>query len=291
MSRKLVIFWLITAAALSAAAVFIQNDIAKTAVIFLVTAAACGFVFRYIVKPVSKLKKEVEETKEQNEQLSKIRSEFVANVTHELKTPLTSIAGFVETLQEGAAEDPEVRKKFLDIIAIETARLKRLISDILVLSAIENSEETKEEKIDVKKTLEDITAVVKPQADEKHITLITRFGNGLVLRGSRDRLEQMVINIVDNAIKYSDEESRVWISSYLSDGHVVISVKDEGIGIAEENIPRLFERFYRVDKSRSREAGGTGLGLSIVKHIASLFGAEIKVKSEVGKGSEFIIRF
>lgn len=220
-----------------------------------------------------------------------MRTDFVANVTHELKTPLTSISGFIETLQSGAAEDPEIRNRFLDIMAIETSRLKWLINDILVLSEIENREVIKEEKIQVTEVLEEVVQLVEPVADEKHISLVTDFGNGLVLRGSRDRLIQMVVNIVENAIKYSDEEPTVEMSSFLSDGHVVIAVKDQGIGIAQEDIPRLFERFYRVDKSRSSKGGGTGLGLSIVKHISALFGATIEVDSEVGKGSTFRIRF
>jgi two-component system phosphate regulon sensor histidine kinase PhoR len=289
--KRTVVCAAVIAAACSAAAIWIADPRVKTVIICGVIAAASCFLYRRVIRPMADLRHEAEEAREENEQLSHMRSDFVANVTHELKTPLTSISGFVETLQGGAAEDPEVRKKFLDIIAIETTRLKRMISDILVLSEIESSEEARQEKIDVQQTLEDIITVETPHADEKHIQLITHFGTGLVLRGSRDRLEQMIINIVDNAIKYSDEESRVWISSFLSDGHVIIKVKDEGIGIAQENIPRLFERFYRVDESRSRQAGGTGLGLSIVKHIASLFNASIHVDSTLGEGTEFTIRF
>ena len=273
------------------AIVILDTVLIKVVLVSGILAAAFFAIYHWLVRPAAYWKKEAEQAQEKKEELSEMRTDFVANVTHELKTPLTSISGFIETLQSGAAEDPEIRNRFLDIMAIETSRLKRLINDILVLSEIENREVIKEEKIQVTEVLEEVVQLVEPVADEKHISLVTDFGNGLVLRGSRDRLIQMVVNIVENAIKYSDEEPTVEMSSFLSDGHVVIAVKDQGIGIAQEDIPRLFERFYRVDKSRSSKGGGTGLGLSIVKHISALFGATIEVDSEVGKGSTFRIRF
>lgn len=273
------------------AIVILDTVIVKVVLVSGTLAAAFFAVYHWLVRPAEYWKKEAEQAREKKEELSEMRTDFVANVTHELKTPLTSISGFIETLQGGAAEDPEIRNRFLDIMAIETSRLKRLINDILVLSEIENREVIKEEKIYVTEVLEEVVQLVEPVAEEKHISLVTNFGNGLVLRGSRDRLIQMIVNIVENAIKYSDEETTVEISSFLSDGHVVIAVKDQGIGIAAEDIPRLFERFYRVDKSRSSKGGGTGLGLSIVKHISALFGAVVEVDSQIGKGSEFRIRF
>lgn len=220
-----------------------------------------------------------------------MRTDFVANVTHELKTPLTSISGFIETLKAGAVEDPKVRTKFLDIMEIETARLSRLINDILVLSDIENGTEEVKTRIDVVNEIESTVESLKPIADKKGVTIITEIRHGLLIRGSSDRFRQMILNLLENAVKYSNDGGRVWIDGYLKEGKPVIRVKDEGIGISQENLDRLFERFYRVDKSRSRKVGGTGLGLSIVKHIVSLFNAEIKVESELGKGTSFYIYF
>lgn len=273
------------------AAVFMGNAWILAAVIFVITGAGFWMIYHLVIRPVMAMKKELEETREENAQLESMRKDFVANVTHELKTPLTSISGFIETLQAGAAEDPEIRSRFLDIMAIETSRLKRLIQDILVLSDIESDRETPDERIDIKSAVEDIAELIQPIADERDVKLITNVGHGLMIRGSADRFRQMIVNILENGIKYSNRGGRVWMDGYLKDGKVVIRIKDEGIGISEENLERLFERFYRVDKSRSRKVGGTGLGLSIVKHIAVLFKAKIKVESELGSGTTFYIFF
>jgi two-component system phosphate regulon sensor histidine kinase PhoR len=220
-----------------------------------------------------------------------MRSEFVGNVTHELKTPLTSISGFVETLQGDAANDPVVRTKFLDIISIETERLKRLIDDVLVLSNIETENEVIVEKIDVGSCIDTVMEMMAPIADGKGVTLINEVEDGLSAKGDPGRFRQLFMNLVENAIKYSDPGDRVWITGYMNDDHLQMAVSDEGIGIAPENVDRIFIRFFRVDKSRSNNVGGTGLGLSIVKHIASLFGATISVDSKLGKGSTFYITF
>ena len=245
----------------------------------------------WIVKPYSLKLRQMEKAMEESKTAEAIRKEFVANVSHELKTPLTSISGFIETLQDGAAEDPEIRTKFIDIIAIETARLKRLIQDLLVLSDIENKRSTEHDMFNVSEAVADTLETLDPIAEKKHIDIITDMDRSAEISGSVDRFRQMMVNLVENAIKYSDEHSHVWVKVYNENDKTVVSVRDEGIGIAPEHHDRLFERFYRVDKSRSKKAGGTGLGLSIVKHIAVLFGAALKVESQVGKGTEFFVIF
>lgn len=226
--------------------------------------------------------------------LEKIRSDFVANVTHELKTPLTSIKGFIETLREGAAEDPDKRNRFLEIIDVETERLERLIGDILLLSEIESSSPhtTSTEQIDVQRIVEDeVLSIFANKAKQKSISIETDFAAGLPkLNMSKDRFKQMMINLLDNAIKFTGEGGRVQVSASLkNDLAMVIKVKDSGIGIPKEHQDRIFERFYRVDKGRSRKEGGTGLGLAIVKHIVLLVNGSVQVDSQPRKGTEFTV--
>ncbi|HHW57682.1 MAG TPA: cell wall metabolism sensor histidine kinase WalK [Clostridia bacterium] len=225
--------------------------------------------------------------------LEKIRSEFVANVSHELRTPLTSIRGFVETLRNGAIENPEARDKFLNIIDFESERLTRLINDILTLSEIENVKEGYPvEKIELEKEIEDILYIMEKVAKDKNITLKKELNcRSLVINTNKDRFHQMMINLIDNGIKYTPEGGFVKVKTVEERDKITIEVEDNGIGIPKEKIPRLFERFYRVDKSRSRKLGGTGLGLAIVKHIVESMKGEIFVESEVGKGTKFIIKF
>ena len=260
-------------------------------VLFLITIGVVVQGYFQIMKPFLSKVREMEIAVEESRRAESIRKEFVANVSHELKTPLTSISGFIETLQAGAAEDPEIRTKFIDIIAIETSRLKRLIEDLLVLSEIENKKDAEERVFDVRNAVESTVLALEPLAEDKHIDIVTKIDEGISITGSVDRFRQMLVNLIENAIKYSDDGSHVWVSAEDDGQHVTVSVKDEGIGIAPEHHDRLFERFYRVDKSRSKKVGGTGLGLSIVKHIAVLFGAKLKVESEVGKGSTFFVIF
>lgn len=219
--------------------------------------------------------------------LENIRSQFVANVSHELKTPLTSIKGFSETLRYVQDEDTKI--KFLDIINDEADRLTRLINDILTLSAIENNKEFKQETIDINRITEDVTELMKNSAESKNIELINSMVPMPKIKGDNDKFKQMLINLVDNAIKYSDSGGKVTIGTEYDDKKCVIWVEDNGVGISEEHINRLFERFYRVDKARSRSQGGTGLGLAIVKHIVLNFEGSISVKSNVGEGSKFIV--
>ncbi len=245
----------------------------------------------YLFRPYHNKVRELKEAAEESKQAEHIRREFVANVSHELKTPLTSISGFIETLQAGAAEDPEIRSRFIDIIAIETSRLKRLIEDLLVLSDIENKRETEEKEFDVNEAIERTVEVLKPIAEEKDIRILLELDHDLHLSGSVDRFRQMMLNLIENAIKYSYRGQRIWVRALKKGSDIEVSVKDEGIGIAPEHHQRLFERFYRVDKSRSKKVGGTGLGLSIVKHIAVLFGASLRVESQVDQGATFYVTF
>jgi len=220
--------------------------------------------------------------------LENIRSQFVTNVSHELKTPLTSIKGFAETLR--FVEDKDTKDKFLTIINDESDRLTRLIDDILTLSYIENTKETNNEEININETINDVAMLVKNLADKKRI-IVSLKGEILPhIFGNRDKFKQMIINLVDNSIKYSGEDAEVVISTEYSEGNCIISIKDSGPGIEKEHIDRLFERFYRVDKSRSREQGGTGLGLAIVKHIVLSFNGTIQVDSTLGKGSNFTVK-
>ena len=220
--------------------------------------------------------------------LEKMRTQFVANVSHELKTPLTSIKGFAETLKY--VDDADTKEKFLNIINEETERLTRLITDILILSHIEQQIELKKEKVDVNKIVEDVYNLMKNTADIKEICLTIEQQKLKPLIGDSDKFKQMLINLVDNAINYSETGDSVCIGTKYEDDKCILWVKDTGVGIAKEQIPRIFERFYRVDKARSRSKGGTGLGLAIVKHIVLKFNGKIYVESELGHGSKFVIK-
>jgi len=223
--------------------------------------------------------------------LEQMRSDFAANVSHELKTPLTSIKGFVETLLEGAVEDSGTAKRFLEIIRIETDRLSRLINDILSLSEIELKKgNTFSKRINISAILIDTIEMMKSHARAKEISLGHYFANDEVwLNANTDRIKQMAINLIDNAIKYTPQGGSITVLLENPGDRIILRVKDTGIGIAKEHIPRIFERFYRVDKGRSRTMGGTGLGLAIVKHIVKSLNGHIEVNSDPGKGTEFVI--
>jgi two-component system phosphate regulon sensor histidine kinase PhoR len=222
-------------------------------------------------------------------QLEKMRTDFVANVSHELKTPLTSIKGFAETLK--FVEDKPTRDKFLDIIYIESERLTRLINDILTLSELEHKGVLLNiEKVNVNKCIEEVYYIMRSIAENKNINLSFNYNcEDVIINGNIDKFKQMMINLVDNAIKYTNSGGKVSINLNCKDDKLIIEVKDTGIGIPEEHIPRLFERFYRVDKGRSRNSGGTGLGLAIVKHIVKMFKGNIEVMSKIGEGTVFTI--
>jgi two-component system phosphate regulon sensor histidine kinase PhoR len=221
--------------------------------------------------------------------LEKIRQDFVANVSHELRTPLTTIKGYAETLLEGALKE-DVASQFVQVIKRHTDRLTKIVEDLLTLSKIESREfQLKKEKISITEFIDDVLDFVKEAAQRKRITLskgeISPF---LDVIADRHSLEEVFVNLLDNAIKYTPEKGDVTISAVENTlGEIQFSVKDNGIGIPREDIPRIFERFYRVDKGRSQEMGGTGLGLSIVKHLIQAHGGRVWVESQPGKGSVF----
>lgn len=218
--------------------------------------------------------------------LENMRSEFVANVSHELKTPLTSIKGFAETLRY--VDDKDTKNKFLGIIDKETERLTNLINDILILSNIENLHKMESEYFKPSEVIENTIDILKKQANKKNVTLdFENMFHGEIL-GSEDKFYQMTLNLIENAIKYSNDCGNVRIVIFKKDNYLIFEVIDNGIGIPQEDIPRIFERFYRVDKSRSTR--GTGLGLAIVKHIVKLFNGDITVRSELGKGTVFTVK-
>ncbi|MBM7561067.1 HAMP domain-containing sensor histidine kinase [Fusibacter tunisiensis] len=221
--------------------------------------------------------------------LEKVRSDFVSNVSHELKTPLTSIKGFVDTLKNGAIDDHDNALRFLDIIDIESERLYRLINDILLLSEIESmDQDLSKVTVDLCTVAEEVITMLEMKASEKGLYLKLEMCNEAFVSANRDRIKQMVINLVDNAIKYT-ESGGVLLSITKDAPFIKMVVSDTGIGFDDTHKERLFERFYRVDKGRSRVQGGTGLGLSIVKHIVLLYKGKILVNSTPGKGTEFEI--
>lgn len=228
--------------------------------------------------------------------LENLRRDFVSNVSHELKTPITSIQGYVETLLEGAIDNREDAGRFLEIIARQSSRLDAIIDDLLTLSRIE--QKTDQHNINLTQSalrplLDSTVIACRPQAEEKNIHIEIQCPENLTAGVNPNLIEQAVINLLKNAIMYSPQNSHISLKAYQhktpQQDRVVISVKDQGIGIASEHHERLFERFYRCDKGRSKELGGTGLGLSIVKHIAMAHGGTVSVQSQPGQGSIFSI--
>lgn len=224
-------------------------------------------------------------------ELETMRTEFVSNVSHELKTPLTSIQGFIETLKAGGIEDKQVAGKFLDIIDIEARRLQNLINDILKLSKIETMKSEQErEYFHLGEVAGEVVALLEEAAKEKELTVTIDDKLQRPVYANRDRMKQVLINLTGNAVEYNKPGGKVNIALYTEGENAVIAVSDTGIGIAKAHLPRLFERFYRVDAARSRTGGSTGLGLSIVKHIAALYGGSVGVESTEGQGSTFYVK-
>jgi two-component system phosphate regulon sensor histidine kinase PhoR len=224
--------------------------------------------------------------------LEDVRRDFVANVSHELKTPVTSIQGFVEALLEGGIEDPEKVKRFLKIIAKHSERLNAIIEDLLSLSRLEEDKQRRQMSFDVsplKPVLVSAIELSDVKAQEKGMTVELMCDDDLQAKINPALLEQAIINLVDNAIKYSPASGKVKISVQKQENQITISVQDRGCGIPPEHLDRVFERFYVVDKGRSRKLGGTGLGLAIVKHIAQAHGGQVSVESTPGVGSTFTI--
>jgi two-component system phosphate regulon sensor histidine kinase PhoR len=226
------------------------------------------------------------------QRLENVRRDFVANVSHELKTPVASIKGFVETLLDGAADDPVDNRRFLEIVSRQADRLAAIIDDLLALSRIEQSEGAGTLPVEPRPLREILATAAedcRPRAADRSISLVVECPSDLIATVNGPLLEQAVINLVDNAIKCSEPGKTVWLEAARDPGPT-LRVRDEGCGIAAEHLPRLFERFYRVDKARSRQQGGTGLGLAIVKHIVQAHGGTVAVESTPGVGTTFTLR-
>jgi two-component system phosphate regulon sensor histidine kinase PhoR len=224
------------------------------------------------------------------ERLEKVRQEFLSNVSHELRTPLTSILAFVETLEDGALEDKENNRRFLDVIRRNAERMHHLIDDILELSAIEAGKVSVKPKLfRLAPLVEEVWSSLAKKAARRGITFKNEVAGATTVFADPRRLEQILINLMGNAVKFNREGGSVTVSSEKTNGFHQIRVSDTGEGVAREHLPRIFERFYRTDTARSRELGGTGLGLAIVKHLARLHGGEARVVSSIGEGSTFII--
>ncbi|WP_226535387.1 two-component system histidine kinase PnpS [Fictibacillus halophilus] len=223
--------------------------------------------------------------------LEQVRKDFVANVSHELKTPITSLKGFAETLLDGAGENEEYRNKFLTIILNESDRLQALIQDLLDLSKSEQGFHLDLQKVNLEDLVKETIEILLPKAEKKNITLSLSVSGNPMMDGDAPRLKQIIINLVSNSLNYTPADGSIFVHVEEKKEHVKLTVNDTGIGIKESEIPRIFERFYRVDKARSRNSGGTGLGLAIVKHLVEAHHGTIKVESKVGEGSRFILRF
>ena len=218
-----------------------------------------------------------------------VRKDFIANVSHELRTPLAAIKAFAETLHDAAAQDPEHRQEFILEIERNADRMTRLVDDLLALSALESgTRPPAQEPVDLMRVAAEVTASLKPLASRKEIGLrLEPFHDIPEVRGDRGQIKQVLTNLIDNAIKFTPDKGVVRLSASYGDGRVTVAVQDSGIGIPAEDLPRIFERFYRVDKARSREMGGTGLGLAIVKHIVEAHGGTVAVESRPAEGSTF----
>ncbi len=220
--------------------------------------------------------------------LELMRKDFVANVSHELKTPITSIKGFAETLLDGALNDRETLENFLTIINDESIRLQGLIEDLLTLSRLEKDEfMLVRTTLNMSKLVDEVLPIINQSAKQKGITLSSEVEDNITIQADKERVKQVMINLLTNALSYTSKEGEVRLKVTDTEDVVHIQVSDTGIGISQEAIPRVFERFYRVDKARSRNTGGTGLGLAIVKHIVEVHEGTITVDSEPNNGSTF----
>jgi two-component system phosphate regulon sensor histidine kinase PhoR len=229
----------------------------------------------------------------ESHRLDRMRSDFVANASHELRTPLASMTGFIETLKGPARNDAAAREKFLDIMQQQAGRMARLIDDLLSLSRLEmRAALTSGQSVDVQLTADHVLDALRPLAAGLGVVIEKNYSQGpFIVDGARDELIQVIENLLENACKYGQSGKKVIVGLSSDAGEIRLSVRDFGPGIAAEHIPRLTERFYRVDPATSREQKGTGLGLAIVKHILNRHHARLTVHSEIGKGSEFVVSF
>lgn len=229
----------------------------------------------------------------EQEKLDKMRKEFVANVSHELRTPLTTIKSYTETLLDGALDNKEYTMNFLQVINSESERMTRLVKDLLQLSKLDYDKmEWKMKRLNILNIIKECVVKMEIAANQKNQSLSFEAPEELCdINGDKDRIEQVIINIISNAIKYTPENGSIKVKAGMEENNVEIRISDTGMGIPKEDLPRLFERFYRVDKARSRAMGGTGLGLSIAKNIVEAHKGTIRIESEYGKGTEVIINF
>jgi two-component system phosphate regulon sensor histidine kinase PhoR len=223
-------------------------------------------------------------------QLEKMRTEFVANASHELRTPLTSIRGFIEALQDGALEDPETARRFLAIIDEETKRLSELVDDLLQLASIEERRRSfRRQPVELASIIQRVSDTFATRVQQKGLRLRVDLPDDLPpVLGDANLLSQVFHNLLDNAVKFS-EKGEIVVRARQENGGVAVEIADNGIGIAPEHLTRIFERFFRADKSRAASSGGTGLGLAIVKHIVEGHGGEVRVTSRLGEGSVFTV--
>ncbi len=225
--------------------------------------------------------------------LEKVKEDFVANVTHEIRTPLTAIIGYLETIKNGAIGNIDETKKFVDIILNQAERLNRLVEDLLTLSHIELKElKFNFENVSINAAITNVISLVEAKAKEKKITIHNNVRENFpMIRADKDKLTQIFVNILDNAVKFTPESGRITIVAKEADAYTAVSISDTGIGVPRDEIQRLGERFYRVDRSRSRDLGGTGLGLSIVKHLMIAHGGRMEIESELGRGTTVFLLF
>jgi len=219
-----------------------------------------------------------------------MRRDFVANVSHELRTPLTSIHGYAETLAEDDLEDKETVYRFLSIIENESARMTRLINDLLDLEKLESGEASfSKEDVELGEVVKYVMRIVEPLANEKDVSVNVDMEEGIFVEGDFDRLVQLLLNLIDNAVKYTFAKEHgpreIWLRAFAQNNYAMIEVEDTGVGIPEDSLKHIFERFYRVDKARSRKMGGTGLGLAITRFIIEKHGGTISLESEYGTGT------
>lgn len=232
---------------------------------------------------------EMKRQMEQMEKDKKIRQEFFSNASHELKTPITSVRGYAELLCQDFAQDEATRKDFLNRILKEVEHMTGLIDDILMISRLESKDaEVTLSRVSLKKVLEEVLESLEPQAASCGVT-VSGQSEDIFLQASLQQMRELFLNLISNGIKYNHPGGHVWAKVWQEPREVFIEVADDGVGIGPEDQKRVFERFFRVDKGRSRKLGGTGLGLSIVKHIAVYYGGQVSLSSEVGKGSRFLV--
>ena len=246
-----------------------------------------------LARSLNTMADELQQKIENLKRMDMVRTDFVANVSHELKTPLTLIKGYIETLEGKSKDDKEESARFISIIKEHSDRLGNIIDDLLSLSELELSKDcVNKTEFDLEQLIDEILLGFGHALDEKKLSLTTNSqGSNFIIKADRDKIGQVLVNIIDNAIKYTKESGRIEVSLSEHNEVVKVSIQDSGIGIPKEHLGRIFERFYRVDKARSRQLGGTGLGLSIAKHIVLVHNGNIIVESELNKGTNVSISF